>query len=90
MMYGQTASDNKLPKYQEILTDIIFDLLIEPGVSIDAELISEIFSRQCPGRYKLTYQSRSDGMFDLSDLVSSIKIEFDDQTDKIEWMLRWG
>lgn len=81
---------NQVPRYQEILTDIVFDLLIEPGVSISGQLIADVFSKQCPGPYEIRYQSDDDNRYDALSLMSSIKIEFKSQADKIEWLLKWS
>lgn len=80
-----------MPKYQDMLMELMLDQLTEQGGYIDLDMISERLQAECPGPYELRWINKVDwNMVSMHDILNDVKIEFKDQTDKIEWLLKWS
>lgn len=71
-----------MTRYQQLMEDLIFELLVEKRFNI--KLLEEMMQIRAPGPYRLETSST-----DWLD-ISKIKILFDDQCDKTEWILKWS
>ncbi len=71
-----------MTRYQQALEGMLYDLLSEQRFSL--RNLEMLMKESFPGRYSLAFDN-----YDHQD-IGRIRILFDDQYEKTEWMMRWG
>lgn len=65
-----------MTRYQQAMEGMLYDLLSDQRFSL--RNLEAMMKEEFPGQYSLVMDTYR------------IKIEFDDQYEKTEWMMRWG
>lgn len=81
-----------MPKWNDFLVDVILDQLIEQGGLIDLGMVQDQLMIECPGDYRLAWKSQALSRVNMSieTILNDVSIEFENQSHKIEWLLKWG
>lgn len=81
-----------MPKWNDFLVDVILDQLIEQGGLIDLGMVQDQLMIECPGDYRLAWKSQTLSRVNMSieTILNDVSIEFENQSHKIEWLLKWG
>ena len=72
------------------LADILWDQMIEQGGILDLNMAGEELRHHCPGNFALEWTHKDSlVMFEALD-QERVNVVFEDDKERVEWLLKWG